>query len=145
MSDLRSGVMKGMREPEPDLTLGYIDRDGAEATDEALIFVGDDNEHTIHVKCPRAKAVARDIVQAASRIRGLKAQLADSEARCLKAGNRIEELVTALTAAKAMADAVEVFLTMDDPDDMAADGVTVLCVHAKALEEKVAAFRAAGG
>jgi hypothetical protein len=41
------------------------------------------------------------------RIRGLKAQLADSEARCLKAGNRIEELVTALTVAKAMADAVE--------------------------------------
>ena len=96
-----------------DLTLGYIERDGVEATDEALIFVGNDNDHTIHVKCPHAKIVAREIVQDASRIRGLKGELADSEERCLKAGNRIEELVAALTAADRLAEAFDMLLDSD--------------------------------
>jgi hypothetical protein len=41
------------------------DRD-IEPDDEALIFIDDDNEKTIHVRCPGAKDVARKIVEALS-------------------------------------------------------------------------------
>lgn len=50
------------------LDLGYISRhvDGRdiEPDDEALIFIDDDNDKTIHIQCPDAKKVARRIINA---------------------------------------------------------------------------------
>ena len=38
------------------------DRD-IEPDDEALIFIDDDNDKTIHIRCPGAKAIARQIIE----------------------------------------------------------------------------------
>ncbi len=48
--------------------MGYIERsndDGDfEPTDEALIFIDDNNERTIHVRHPQAKRIAEAITEA---------------------------------------------------------------------------------
>lgn len=55
------------------LDLGYLERcDGetgkcSEPDDEALIFIDDDNEKTIHIQCPGAKAIAQKIIAAMAR------------------------------------------------------------------------------
>lgn len=52
------------------LDLGHIDRfrngDYVAVDDEALIFIDDDNERTIHIQCPDARAVAEKIIAAVS-------------------------------------------------------------------------------
>ena len=59
--------------PISKIDMGYIGRvDGAtgdelEPTDEALIFLKDDNEQTCHVEGPDAKAMAQQIVKAVNR------------------------------------------------------------------------------
>lgn len=51
------------------LELGAIERfqeDGtySQPDDEALIFVNDDSEQTIHIQCPDAKALAKALIAA---------------------------------------------------------------------------------
>lgn len=49
------------------LDLGTIERHGngshTEPTDEALIFIDNDNDKTIHIRCPHAKELARLIIK----------------------------------------------------------------------------------
>jgi hypothetical protein len=52
------------------IEIGYIGRNDAvtnepfEPTDEALIFLNDDNEQTIHIEAPNAKEIAAEIILA---------------------------------------------------------------------------------
>jgi hypothetical protein len=77
-----------------------------------------------------AQHIAGSALKAQARKLAAKSPLAEYRAR------RARELV----AAQRMAKAIRRFMEMSDPDDVAADGTTVLMVHAKALEEALAAW-----
>lgn len=50
------------------LDLGTIERFHGDVSDEpddeTVIFIDDDNDKTIHIQCPNAKAVALEIIRA---------------------------------------------------------------------------------
>lgn len=73
--------------PIHHIHLGYIgrwdeERGDYEPTDEALIFLNDDNEQTCHVEGPNAKAMAAFIVRAVNSHEALVKALEEIETIC---------------------------------------------------------------